>query len=66
MEGKLVRQGEELVVESDAEGKPRYRGSGKDLTYFDDLSKERYTPHVNRAVGGGRPRHPGLPQRSLQ
>ncbi len=52
MEGKLVRQGDQLVVESDAEGKPRHRGSGKDLTYFDDLTKERYTPHVIEPSAG--------------
>jgi len=52
MEGKLVRQGNELVVEKDADGNPRYRGSGKDLSYFDDLSKERYIPHVIEPSAG--------------
>lgn len=52
MEGKLVRKGDELVVESDEEGKPRYRGSGKDLSYFDDLAKERYIPHVIEPSAG--------------
>jgi len=52
MEGKLVRQGDELVVEQDAAGEPRYRGSGKDLTYFDDLTKERYVPHVIEPSAG--------------
>jgi glycyl-tRNA synthetase len=52
MEGKLVRRGDELVLEEDAEGKPRYRGSGKDLTYFDDLTHERYTPHVIEPSAG--------------
>jgi len=52
MEGKLIRQGDELVLELDAEGKPRYRGSGKDLTYFDDLTQERYTPHVIEPSAG--------------
>jgi glycyl-tRNA synthetase len=51
-EGKLVRKGDELVVELDAEGKPRHRGSGKDMTYFDDLSKERYVPHVIEPSAG--------------
>ncbi len=37
MEGKLVRaRRSQLVVEMDADGKPRHRGSGKDLSYFDD------------------------------
>ena len=52
MEGKLVRQGNELVVEKDADGKPRHRGSGKDLSYFDDLTKERFTPHVIEPSAG--------------
>jgi glycyl-tRNA synthetase len=52
MEGKLVRQGNELVVEKDAEGRPRHRGSGKDLSYFDDLTKERFTPHVIEPSAG--------------
>jgi len=52
MEGKLVRQGNELVVELDAEGKPKYRGSGKDLTYRDDLTNERFTPHVIEPSAG--------------
>ena len=51
-EGKLVRQGEQLVVEIDAEGKPRHRGSGKDLSYFDDLTKERFIPHVIEPSAG--------------
>ena len=52
MEGKLVRQGDELVVELDADGKPRHRGSGKDLSYFDDLTKERFIPHVIEPSAG--------------
>jgi glycyl-tRNA synthetase len=52
MEGKLVRQGDQLVVELDPEGKPKYRGSGKDLSYFDDLTKERYIPHVIEPSAG--------------
>jgi glycyl-tRNA synthetase len=52
MEGKLVRQGNELVVEMGPDGKPRHRGSGKDLTYFDDQTRERYTPHVIEPSAG--------------
>ena len=52
MEGKLVRQGSELVVEKDAEGKPRHRGSGKDMNYFDDQTKERFIPHVIEPSAG--------------
>ena len=52
MEGKLVRSGDSLVVELDAEGKPKYRGSGKDLTYFDDQTRERFIPHVIEPSAG--------------
>ncbi len=52
MEGKLVRQGDSLVVELDAEGKPRHRGSGKDLSYRDDITGERYIPHVIEPSAG--------------
>ena len=51
-EGKLVRQGDRLVVELDAEGKPRHRGSGKDLSYFDDETRERFVPHVIEPSAG--------------
>ena len=52
MEGKLVRQGNELVVETGPDGKPRHRGSGKDLRYFDDMTKERFLPHVIEPSAG--------------
>jgi glycyl-tRNA synthetase len=52
MEGKLVRQGDQLVVETDGDGKPRHRGSGKDLSYFDDQTKERFIPHVIEPSAG--------------
>jgi len=52
MEGKLVRQGDELVVEQDEDGKPRYRGSGRDLQYYNDQTKERYMPHVIEPSAG--------------
>lgn len=52
MEGKLVRQGEGFVVEKDERGRPRYRGSGKDLTYYDDQTKQRYVPHVIEPSAG--------------
>ncbi len=42
MEGKLVKNAAgELVVELNEDGKPRHRGSGRDLTYRDDLTNER-------------------------
>ena len=52
MEGKLVREGDALVVEKDAEGKPRHRGSGKDLSYYDDITRERFVPHVIEPSAG--------------
>ena len=52
MEGKLVRRGDDFVVEQDAQGQPRYRGSGKDLTYFDDQTQQRYVPHVIEPSAG--------------
>jgi len=52
MEGKLVRQGDEFVVERDDDDKPKHRGSGKDLTYYDDRTKERFIPHVIEPSAG--------------
>jgi glycyl-tRNA synthetase len=52
MEGKLVREGDQLVVEKDADGKPRHRGSGKDLSYYDDITRERFIPHVIEPSAG--------------
>jgi len=52
MEGKLMRRGDELVVDTDEDGTPKHRGSGKDLSYYDDQSKERFTPHVIEPSAG--------------
>jgi glycyl-tRNA synthetase len=52
MEGKLVRQDGQLVLETGADGKPRHKGSGKDLSYFDDITRERYVPHVIEPSAG--------------
>ena len=52
MEGKLVRKDGQLVVETGPDGKPRHRGSGKDLSYFDDATRERYVPHVIEPSAG--------------
>ena len=51
-EGKLVRDGDGFAVEQNSEGQPRHRGSGKDLTYFDDQTKDRYLPHVIEPSAG--------------
>jgi glycyl-tRNA synthetase len=53
MEGKLVKNAAGcLEVENDADGKPKHRGSGRDLTYRDDISGERFTPHVIEPSAG--------------
>ncbi len=52
MEGKLIRQGDQLLVEMGPDGKPRHPGSGRDLSYFDDVTRERYIPHVIEPSAG--------------
>ena len=53
MEGKLAKNDQgELIVELGEDGKPKHRGSGKDLSYFDDQSRERYIPHVIEPSAG--------------
>jgi glycyl-tRNA synthetase len=53
MEGKLTKNADgELVVEKDDNGQPKHRGSGKDLSYFDDQSRERFIPHVIEPSAG--------------
>lgn len=52
MEGKLDEKTNPLQLQLDAEGKPKWRGSGKDLTYRDELTGERYTPHVIEPSAG--------------
>ena len=52
MEGKLDEHSDPLTVELNDEGKPKWRGSGKDLAYRDDLTGEKYTPHVIEPSAG--------------
>ncbi len=52
MEGKLDPKTDPMTVELNEHGKPKYRGSGKDLTYRDDLTNEKYTPHVIEPSAG--------------
>lgn len=52
MEGKLVRRGDDLVVETGPDGRPRHPGSGKDLSYYDEETKERLIPHVIEPSAG--------------
>jgi glycyl-tRNA synthetase len=52
MEGKLDPHTRPLEVEKDEQGRPRWRGSGRDLSYRDDLTGERYVPHVIEPSAG--------------
>ncbi len=52
MEGKLDPDTCPLEVEKGADGKPKYRGSGKDLQYRDELTNEKFTPHVIEPSAG--------------
>ncbi len=53
MEGKLVKNAEGcLEVELGDDGKPKYRGSGRDLQYRDEVTNERFTPHVIEPSAG--------------
>mgnify|MGYP002631740269 CR=1 FL=1 len=52
MEGKLDPNTNPLEVETNEHGQPKWRGSGKDLSYRDDLSGEKYIPHVIEPSAG--------------
>ncbi len=52
MEGKLDEKSNPLEVQLDTDGNPSWKGSGKDLTYFNDETRERYTPHVIEPSAG--------------
>src|SRR5215475_8890692 len=57
MEGKLVKNTEgclevEMMDVADGKKVPKHRGSGRDLTYRDDVSNERFTPHVIEPSAG--------------
>jgi glycyl-tRNA synthetase len=57
MEGKLVKNAEgclelEMVETADGKKVPKHKGSGRDLTYRDDVSNERFTPHVIEPSAG--------------
>jgi len=52
MEGKLDPGSNPLVLEMGPDGKPRHRGSGRDLTYRDDETGEKYVPHVIEPSAG--------------
>jgi glycyl-tRNA synthetase len=52
MEGKLDEKSRPLTLQLNEDGKPRWKGSGRDLTYRDPISGERYTPHVIEPSAG--------------
>ena len=52
MEGKLDPDTNPLTLELNERGKPKYKGSGRDLSYRDDLSGERFIPHVIEPSAG--------------
>jgi glycyl-tRNA synthetase len=52
MEGKLDPKKRPLELEKLENGQPRHRGSGKDLSYRDDLTNERFIPHVIEPSAG--------------
>ena len=65
MEGKLDPKGNPLALELGPDGKPRHPGSGKDLQYFDDQTREQVHAARHRAVGRRRPGDAGLSLRGL-
>ena len=52
MEGKLDEKSNDLALQLGADGKPKWKGSGKDLSYRDDLTNEKYVPHVIEPSAG--------------
>ncbi len=52
MEGKLDEKVRPLALQLGPDGKPKWKGSGKDLSYRDDLTNEKYTPHVIEPSAG--------------
>jgi len=52
MEGKLDPSTNPMQVELGDDGKPKYKGSGRDLTYRDDATNEKFVPHVIEPSAG--------------
>ena len=52
MEGKLDEKSNPLTLQLGDDGKPKWKGSGKDLNYRDDLTNDKYTPHVIEPSAG--------------
>ena len=51
-EGKLDENTDPLSLQLGPDGKPKWRGSGKDLQYHDEVNKVRYFPHVIEPSAG--------------
>ena len=52
MEGKLCKGPNGLELEKTEDGSPKYKGSGKDLSYFDDQTREKFIPNVIEPAAG--------------
>ena len=52
MEGKLDPNTNPLELQKDERGKPVWKGSGKDLTYRDQVTNDKFTPHVIEPSAG--------------
>jgi glycyl-tRNA synthetase len=52
MEGKLDPATNPLTLELGPDGKPRHKGSGRDLSYRDDITNDRFIPHVIEPSAG--------------
>ncbi|WP_146598751.1 glycine--tRNA ligase [Novipirellula aureliae] len=52
MEGKLNPATQPMQVELGENGKPKYRGSGRDMSYRDEATNEKYIPHVIEPSAG--------------
>ncbi|MEO1524921.1 MAG: glycine--tRNA ligase, partial [Planctomycetota bacterium] len=53
MEGKLYpTSGHPMKPELNEHGKPKHKGSGKDLTYRDAVTNEKFVPHVIEPSAG--------------
>ncbi|WP_146403819.1 glycine--tRNA ligase [Planctomycetes bacterium CA13] len=52
MEGKLNPATRPMEVELGENGKAKYRGSGRDLTYRDEVTNEKFVPHVVEPSAG--------------
>ncbi|MBA3480707.1 MAG: glycine--tRNA ligase, partial [Pirellulales bacterium] len=57
MEGKLVKNAEgclevEMVEDENGKKRPKHKGSGRDLQYRDEVTNEKFTPHVIEPSAG--------------